>query len=89
MPKNYTRTELRDRGLINTYPFSVLSEAFLAMHKGFVDKISLFHSDVYYVRAALEKHTGFVFPLDAVEEAMRLEGWKEQRHSPRKKKRHV
>ena len=45
----------------------------------------LFHSDVYYVRAALEKNTGYVFPLDRVEEAMRAEGWKEHRHLPRKK----
>jgi hypothetical protein len=31
----------------------------------------LFHSDVYYVRAAMEKYTGYVFPLDTVEDAMR------------------
>ena len=45
----------------------------------------LFHSDVYYVRASLEKHTGYVFPLDRVEDAMRAEGWKEHRHQPKKK----
>lgn len=47
----------------------------------------MFHSDVYYVRAALEKHTGYVFSLLSVEEAMKAEGWKEQRHLPRKKKK--
>ena len=46
----------------------------------------LFHSDVYYVRAAMEKHTGYVFPLDRVEDAMRAEGWKEHRHLPKKDK---
>ena len=46
----------------------------------------LFHSDVYYVRAALEKKTGFVFPLDRVEDAMRAEGWKEHRHMPKRKR---
>lgn len=45
----------------------------------------LFHSDVYYVRAAMEKRTGYVFPLPAVEDAMRAEGWKEHRHLPKKK----
>ena len=48
-------------------------------------KLHLFHSDVYYVRAAMEKHTGYVFPLDKVEEAMRAEGWKEHRHLPKKR----
>lgn len=81
----YTRTALEDKGLTNTYPYSVFTQASLALHRGYVDKMHLFHSDVYYVRAALEKHTGFVFPLDKVEEAMRAEGWKEHRHLPRNK----
>jgi hypothetical protein len=34
----------------------------------------------------MEKNTGYVFPLDAVENAMRAEGWKEHRHLPRKDK---
>jgi hypothetical protein len=81
----YTRQDLEDRGLTNTYPYSVFTQASLALHRGYVDKMHLFHSDVYYVRASLEKHTGYVFPLDRVEEAMRAEGWKEHRHLPRKK----
>lgn len=85
--KYYTRDELRNKGMLNTFPFSVLNEAYLAIHKGFVDRIDMFHSDVYYVRAALEKHTGYVFSLLSVEEAMKAEGWKEQRHLPRKKKK--
>jgi hypothetical protein len=40
-------------------------------------KTVAFHSDVYFVRSALEKHTGFVIPLPAVEKAMRAEGWNE------------
>lgn len=35
-----------------------------------------FHSDVYYVRSALEKKTGFVIPLPLIEAAMQKEGWK-------------
>ena len=36
-----------------------------------------FHSDVYYVRAAMEKKSGLLFPLSLVEKAMKQEGWKE------------
>lgn len=81
----YTRQQLEDAGLIATYPYSMFTQASLALHRGYVDKLHLFHSDVYYVRAAMEKRTGYVFPLDKVEEAMRAEGWKEHRHLPRKK----
>ena len=82
----YTRQQLEDAGLSNTYPYSMFTQASLALHRGYVDKLHLFHSDVYYVRAAMEKRTGYVFPLDKVEEAMRAEGWREQRHLPRKEK---
>jgi hypothetical protein len=81
----YTRQQLEDAGLSNTYPYSMFNQASLALHRGYVDKLHLFHSDVYYVRAALEKNSGYVFPLDDVEAAMRAEGWKEHRHLPRKK----
>ena len=82
----YTRQEIEDKGLSNTYPYSMFNQASLALHRGYVDKLHLFHSDVYYVRAAMEKNTGYVFPLDKVEEAMREEGWREQRHLPRNKR---
>jgi hypothetical protein len=36
-----------------------------------------FHSDVFYVRAAMEKKSGLLFPLSLVEKAMKQEGWKE------------
>lgn len=81
----HTRQQLEDAGLSNTYPYSMFTQASLALHRGYADKLHLFHSDVYYVRAALEKRTGYVFPLDAVENAMRAEGWKEHRHLPKKK----
>lgn len=83
----YTRQQLEDRGLDNSYPYSMFTQASLALHRGYADKMHLFHSDVYYVRAALEKRTGYVFPLDAVEDAMRAEGWKEHRHLPKRKQR--
>ena len=81
----YTRQQLEDKGLSSTYPYSVFVQASLALHRGYVEKMHLFHSDVYYVRAAMEKRTGYIFPLPAVEDAMRAEGWKEHRHLPKKK----
>jgi len=35
------------------------------------------HSDVFYVRAAVEAHYGRTFTLKHVEDAMRAEGWTE------------
>lgn len=42
-----------------------------------IDELELPHSDVFYVRAALEERTGETFTLSVVEEAMRKEGWRE------------
>jgi hypothetical protein len=50
-----------------------MKEVFLKEHK--CSSVG-FHSDVYYVRAALEKKTGFVIPLFLIEAAMKKEGWK-------------
>lgn len=36
--------------------------------------VHFYHSDVYYVRAALEARTGISFPLKQVESAMIAEG---------------
>jgi hypothetical protein len=70
-----TRQQLEKEGLLNVPPFSVFSTAMTAIAKDKMDSVSLYHSDVYYVRAALEKHLGFVFALQQVEKAMRAEGW--------------
>jgi hypothetical protein len=40
-----------------------------------LDTLHIPHSDVYYVRAALYKHTGVEFSLAEVEDAMIAEGW--------------
>jgi hypothetical protein len=71
-----TREEVERLGKTNVFPYSVSSAAYQAMAAGRFDKVKLFHSDVYYVRAALEKNTGFLFPLPAVESAMKAEGWR-------------
>jgi len=75
-----TRKEVEQTGEAFVFPYSVVSEAYKLLHEGKETKIHLPHSDVYFVRAALESKNGYFFPLDVVEEAMRLEGWKEQRH---------
>lgn len=75
-----TREQVEKEGKAFSFPYSVVSRAYQLLHEGKETKIHLPHSDVYFVRAALEKHTNYFFPLDVIEEAMRLEGWKEQRH---------
>jgi len=74
-----TRNQLETEGLLSTKPYSVVADIYIAINKGYIDKIHIPHSDVYFVRAALEKHTGYYFPLDVVEEAMRLEGWRDRK----------
>jgi hypothetical protein len=75
-----TREQVEKEGKAFSFPYSVVADAYQLLHEGKETKIHLPHSDVYFVRAALESKSGYFFPLDVVEEAMRLEGWKEQRH---------
>lgn len=71
-----TREQLKNK--INKPPHSYYSLAMKEVFKQREEvKTVAYHSDVYYVRAALEKHTGFVIPLPVVDRAMRAEGWYE------------
>lgn len=79
----YTREQLTKAGRIDNAPYSFLNKALIDLFKGNVEKATLFHSDVIYVRAALEKRTGYVFPLPMVESAMKAEGWRKD------KKKHI
>lgn len=81
-----TRRELEAGGEIRHPPYSYLSQAYYALLNNKTDESAFFHSDVFYVRAALEKRTGLVFPLDEVEDAMIAEGW---RKSKKKRKKDV
>lgn len=74
-----TKKQLEEQGLVDTKPYSVVSEIYIAMSKGVLDNVHIPHSDVYFVRAALEKRTGYYFPLDRVEAAMKAEGWKDRK----------
>jgi hypothetical protein len=78
-PLCVTREQLVAEGKINVPPYSVASEVMKAVHRGNLENTHIPHSDVYFVRAALEKHTGYLFPLDAVEAAMKAEGWRDRR----------
>ena len=73
------REAVEAKGLLNNPPYSVASEVFKALHHNTLESIHVPHSDVYYVRASLEKHTGYFFPLDVVEKAMREEGWRDRK----------
>jgi hypothetical protein len=50
-----------------------------AVYRDKLDQLHIPHSDVFFVRAALEKRTGTRFPLMDVEAAMKAEGWHEGR----------
>ena len=79
-----TRSELGNR--VNAPPYSYFNEMMVEVfHKGEAAKNIVFHSDVYFVRSALEKHTGYVIPLPVVEKAMLEEGWYEGKVNRRKK----
>ena len=74
-----TRDQIVAAGLFSSKPYSVVSDVYHAMNRGILDNVHIPHSDVYFVRAALEKQTGYYFPLDAVENAMKAEGWKDRK----------
>lgn len=75
----FTREQLKEQGKLDAFPYSVLSAAFSAMSSGRTDRIkNLYHSDVYYCRAAIEKRSGFLFSLPEVEEAMKSSGWRDR-----------
>jgi hypothetical protein len=75
----YTRQQLIDKGLLNTKPYSVTKEAFEALHNDILDSVHIPHSDVYFVRSALEKRSGYYLPLNEVEAAMKKEGWRDRK----------
>lgn len=75
----YTRQQLTDNGQIDAKPYSIIADAYISIHNDLLDSVHIPHSDVYYVRAALEKHSNIVFPLNEVEAAMVAEGWRDRK----------
>lgn len=74
-----SREAVEAKGMLNSPPYSVAMDVFKSIHRGNLDNTHIPHSDVYYVRASLEKHSGYYFPLDVVEKAMYEEGWRDRR----------
>jgi glycosylphosphatidylinositol transamidase (GPIT) subunit GPI8 len=57
----------------------VLEDFYAAVRNNRLDSIHVPHSDVFFVKAALEHHKGMKFKLADIEAAMRAEGWSESR----------
>ena len=60
---------------VKLYTDDVLSEFYTHVMNGTVDQLHIPHSDVFYVREAVQNHYGRKFTLEHVEWAMRMEGW--------------
>jgi len=60
---------------VKLYTDDVLSEFYNHVMNGTVDQLHIPHSDVFYVREAVQNHYGRPFTLEHVEWAMRMEGW--------------
>jgi glycosylphosphatidylinositol transamidase (GPIT) subunit GPI8 len=57
----------------------VLEDFYAAVRNDRLDSIHVPHSDVFFVKAALEHHKQMKFKLADIEAAMRAEGWSESR----------
>jgi len=60
---------------VKLYTDDVLGAFYDAIKNNTLDKLHIPHSDVFYVRKAVEAHYGRPFTLEHVEWAMRMEGW--------------
>ena len=56
---------------------SILTEFYEALKNKTFRNLHIPHSDVFFVRAALENATGVRYSLAHVEKSMMLEGWKD------------
>ena len=65
------------RKSVKLYTNNVLQRFYDAVRRDKLHRLHIPHSDVYYVRAAVEAHYGRSFSLKHVENAMKAEGWKD------------
>ncbi len=63
---------------VKLYTDNVLEAFYSAIVNNTLDKLHIPHSDVFYVRQAVEARYGRSFTLKHVEDAMRAEGWTER-----------
>ena len=64
---------------VQLYTDNVIEEFYNAVINNNLEKLHIPHSDVFYVRAAVEAHYGRSFSLKEVEDAMIAEGWSENK----------
>ena len=62
---------------VKLYTDNVLEAFYEAIRNNSLDRLHIPHSDVFYVRQAVEAHYGRPFTLKHVEDAMRAGGWTE------------
>tara|TARA_B100000900_G_C20328624_1_gene613256 strand:+ start:95 stop:328 length:234 start_codon:yes stop_codon:yes gene_type:complete len=60
---------------VKLYTDNVIEAFYDAVISNNLEKLHIPHSDVFYVRAAVQAHYGRPFSLEHVERAMRAEGW--------------
>ena len=65
------------RKSVKLYTDNVIEAFYDAIRNNTLSKLHLPHSDVFYVRKAVEAHYGRSFTLKEVEDAMKAEGWKD------------
>jgi len=66
---------------VKLYTDNVLEEFYNHVLDGNIENLHIPHSDVFYVRKAVEAHYGRPFSLKEVEDAMRAEGWTDERNT--------
>ena len=54
----------------------VLEDVYAAIVQDRLNTVHIAHSDVFYVRKAIEHRTGILYSLEQIEAAMKAEGWK-------------
>ena len=67
---------MRDKS-VKLYTDDVLEAFYDAIKNNTLRNLHIPHSDVFYVRQAVEAHYGRPFSLKHVEDAMKAEGWKD------------
>ncbi len=63
------------RKSVKLYTDNVIENFYEAIRTNTVSKLHIPHSDVFYVRNAIEARTGERYTLKHVEDAMKAEGW--------------
>ena len=64
---------------VKLYTDNVIESFYDAVINNNLEKLHIPHSDVFYVRAAVDAHYGRSFSLKEVEDAMIAEGWSENK----------